>query len=202
MKPRTGLILHGIAITCSVLVCSLVALLLQSGKVSGANDEYKIGIVDLQRVVDEYGKHKTEAAKLKTELDAAQAKIDDREAALKKAKEDYDKVRDTMAEDARAKKESELQNQLLELQSEAKKAEADLQMKQGRLRKTVLEDLVKAINEIGAAEDYHLILEADPESRTGVMYHSATLDMTQKVIDRLNGSVAPQASATENKPKS
>ena len=47
-------------------------------------------------------------------------------------------------------------------------------------------DLVKAIEEVGAEGNYHLILEADPETRTGVMYHSPTLNMTQKVVDRLN----------------
>jgi hypothetical protein len=46
----------------------------------------------------------------------------------------------------------------------------------------------EAVRLIGSEGNYHLILEADPDPRSGsaVLHFSATIDITPQVIVRLN----------------
>ena len=185
MKSRAGLLLHGaalVAVTVGVLVVTTSS---RNNAAAGA-EEYKIRIVDLQSAVDGYQMQIDESAKIRAELEAFQNEFDHKLEAWQKEKESYDNTKDSLSQEALLAKQTELDDKRMDLQNDAKRKELELKRKQDLLKDTVLKDLLAAIESVGAETNCHLILEADPESRTGVMYFSPTLDITQQVIDRLN----------------
>lgn len=73
-------------------------------------------------------------------------------------------------------------------------AQEDIDRQEKKLLREVFDEIDVAIQEVGAKQNYHLIFESgegNPTSlpgRTGsLLYHSTTLNMTQRVIDHLNG---------------
>src|SRR5437868_14330904 len=77
----------------------------------------KIGYVDIQRAVQEVEEGKTARARLKSELDAKRANLDQKRANLEKMKADYDKQAAVLSEDAKRKRQEELQKALIEAQN-------------------------------------------------------------------------------------
>lgn len=152
--------------------------------------EFKVGIVDLQTVMDAYKKRQDEVAKLEQEFKVFQDKLDKMAEDLKQKKDQYEKDKDTLTEQEREASQTKMEADWLDLRSETQRIQADFEGRQLRLKKQLLKDMVAAIERIGIEENYHLILEADPESRTGVIFFSPTLTITQKVIDRLNSGGA------------
>ena len=168
---------------------ALGALAFSNGGVISAQekpDTYKIGIVDLQKVVDGYKKQQSELDKLKAETDVVQEDLNQRKTKFEKEVEEFKKAKDGMSEDARADREAALHSQMLEIDGAFRQAEAELERKKRRLKETILKDITTAVDAIGAAENFHLILEADPETRTGVLYFATPLDITGKVSEYLN----------------
>jgi len=148
--------------------------------------EYTIGIVELQQVMDAYNKRAVEVQKLEQEAKEYQDKFDKLQADFEETVDEFQKAKGTMSEEKRTDRELELDSRRRDIQSQVRQAEALLEGKQRRLKQSLLKDIVKAIETVGNRDNYHLILEADPESRTGVLFYSPTLNMTQKVIDELN----------------
>src|SRR5215467_9773970 len=79
----------------------------------------KIGYVDVQRAVQEVEEGKQARAKLKAELDQKRAN-------LEKMKADYDKQAPVLSEDAKRKKQEELQKAFVEAQNEAGQMQEEL----------------------------------------------------------------------------
>jgi Skp family chaperone for outer membrane proteins len=167
-----------LAALTGVNVCTTLA--------ASESDPYKIGIVDLQQAMDNYNRHKSEVEKLQVEFEKVQGTLEKSKAALDEKLKKFEEEKDGLSEDEIAERQTELQQEVITYDGDLRAAQADLNQKKARLKQSLLKDLVNVIQEVGAAEQYHLILEADPETRTGVLYHASAIDMTSKVIARLN----------------
>lgn len=186
MNSRRMLLTVLAAFLCVLAIANTAPLYAQRAG-SDASRAYKIGIVDLQRVMDNYEKRAVEVEKLEKEAEQRNKDFEEVQTDFEKELEQFAKMKDEMDEDERSEREADLDMRALKIQTEVRQAQGLLESKRRRMKRSLLKDIVKAVEEIGADGNYHLILEADPESRTGVLYHSTTLNMTQKVIDRLNG---------------
>jgi Skp family chaperone for outer membrane proteins len=174
--------LFGVALVLGVLAFS------NGGAISAQekSDAYKIGIVNLQKVVNGYGKQQEQLKKLQDETNVVQEELNKKKTKFEEEVEKFKTDRDNLSEDAQADREAALQSQMLEIEGAFRQAEADLDRKKRRLKETILKDIVAAVDAIGDKENFHLILEADPEARTGVLYFATPLDITGKVSEYLN----------------
>lgn len=177
-------------------VCFLALLLSVSGVLYAAPAEsqsdsgYKIGVVNVKQVFDDYERQKKEYAKLQSERDAKQAEIDKLSDKIAAAKERYDNNRASMSEEERERLEEQIQADYSQYKADFKRLQEDIDRQEKRLLETVFEDIHRAIQEIGARGDFHLIMETGQPGRTSVLYHSTTLDVTQQVTDYLNKKFA------------
>jgi len=170
---------------CAIgLVVSNVCLTYAQGQ--GAPTNYKIGIVDVQKVMDNYNKRTVEVQKLESEVNKKKTEIEKLRETFQNELKQFQEDRGTMTDDERAEREADLDNRALAVESAVRQAEASIDRQQRRLKAALIKDIVEAVNAVGAEENYHLILESDPEKRTGVLFYTTTIDMTSKVIDRLN----------------
>jgi len=158
----------------------------QAEEGAAAPGQYKIGIVDIEEVFKNYGVQKTEYEKLRGERDSRQAELDKIEAEVKKLREKYDAEKESMTGDVRSALEEDINTKSLRWRSEFERLQKEIDIKEKNLLTRLMESIHTAIQEVGAKENFHLILEAGQAGRSGVLYSSPTLSITGKVVDYLN----------------
>lgn len=146
----------------------------------------KIGVVDRKKAFDSYEKQKREFAALETELKEAQTQIDALSDKIEKARAEYQANRDSWSDDERARRQEQLDSDILQYQADYKRLQTEIDAKYARLVQRIRGEIDEAVAQIGQEENYHLIFEGDPKSSSGVLYFSTTIDITSKVITRLN----------------
>jgi Skp family chaperone for outer membrane proteins len=158
---------------------------------------YKVGVVDLKQVFDNYKKQIDEYAKLRTERDTMQKPIDELSKSITADKDKYDKEKDKMGDDAKRALEEKIEAAVTRYKAEFERAQQDIDRKEKKLMRDLFEEIYMGIQEVGAQGNYHLIFESGdsasvmPGRPGGLLYSSTTLNMTQKVIDHLNGKYKP-----------
>ncbi len=180
-------------IVLTAMLSSMVTLLLlkQSANAQASEAGYKIGVVDLDQAVDEY--------KLKTDRVARYSKeFADKEESLGSRKRDLDAKRQTFFENRANLGEEKyfdqsmaLDDQLFQLGREFDALRADRERETQRLESVLARDVQQGLNALADDENFHLILRRDALSNA-VAYSSPTINVTPKLIDRLNAAYAQQ----------
>ncbi len=157
---------------------------------TSSSTDYKIGVVDIDEILKQYGKLNTQVEALGAEKDKMQKEIDAKGEALKKEQ-------DALASVPEAEREARLD----EIKRKGRDFTADFQRMQGELEDKRIkllartrQDVINTIQQIGSDEKFHLILQGDPNGRSAVIYFATPINITSRVIEKLNGS-APAAAA-------
>ncbi len=150
---------------------------------------YKIGVVDMDEVLKGYKKLKAEADALQSERDRLQKDLDAKSDALKKKLEE---AKNAPEADREARRDS-IEKELRDFTADVQRMQGDLDSKGQKLSARTRKEVIAAIQEIGAAENYHLILEGDADGRSTVIYFTNTINITSKVIAKLDGQPAAAA---------
>jgi len=175
-----------VLVLASCIAPQLAAAQESSGTATAATGQYKIAVVDRKEVFDNYDKQKREWADLEAEKKNLQDQIDqlsDTITADKKRLEDQGK---SMSEEQQQQLRDKIESDYRKYQTEFKRLQGEIDSKSRKFFARMMEDIDAAVKAIGANEDYHLIFEADPKSPTTVLYYSETIDITSRVIARLN----------------
>jgi Skp family chaperone for outer membrane proteins len=152
----------------------------------------KFGVVDVAKVVQNAKTSQKANAEIEALVKTKQAELNQKAEALKKLEK-------SLKEPGSKMKPDELNKAAAEYQKLGADAEADVKKKAGELRKTVLDQIKKVIENIGKDEKFVMIFIAD-----NVPYYQATTDVTEKVIQKydesagVNTQTAPPASKTES----
>lgn len=174
-----------------LLVLATGAIVLFSTSVSGqggapAPPQYKIGIVDLRVVFESYQKQKDSYKELESEKDTRQKDIDKLSQKITELQNKYKAEKDKMSREEASKLEEQIESEVAFYQTEFRRLQQEIDRKEARLADAVFKDIRDAVNELGAKENYHIILEGGKTGTSGVLYSSPTLNLTQKVVDELN----------------
>ena len=176
---------------------SLALLLALTGITAADNPEvkapeFRIGVVNLKDVFDNFQKQKDEYESLRVKRDEMQKPIDALSAEINKDKEKYDKEKGTMGDAARKSLEEKIEANVTKYRAEFERAQQDIDRQEKKLVRDIFEEIYLAVQKVGAQGNYHLVFESGEAAppiagRTGgLLYHSTTLNMTQKVIEHLN----------------
>ncbi|MBW7864449.1 MAG: OmpH family outer membrane protein [Candidatus Hydrogenedentes bacterium] len=154
---------------------------------SGAT-QYKIGVVDMSVLLNEYNKRKVLYDQLQKEVDEKQKELDAMEAAINKDKASYDSQRDGMSEDARIEMRTKIETAITNYKAAMQTRQRMIDNNEERVMKELVGDIQKTIAKVGESEGYHIILNSAGEGgpRAALLYHSTTVDMTSKVLALLN----------------
>jgi len=185
-----------------LLVGSNAAMAQDAKPEAASSGQYKIGVINRKQILEGYKKVKAEYEKLQAEVEKRQASIDELSKKIDDAKKAYEAEKEKLSPAERAEKETAIQNDYRDYQAKLASNQADIDTKEKTLMKAVFEEFDKAVEKIGANEGYHIILEGG--GRTGAVYFSTTVDISQKVVDALNSGAGAFAEAekpkTEEKP--
>lgn len=162
-----------------ILAIATLSLLLASAPAFAEGP--KVGIVDLQRALNESEEGKTAKRTLEQRFEAARQEVEGKRAAIELMGQDLEAGRPMLSEDALREKESEYQGQMLEFQQMLMESQQEMAMMEQELTGDILEKLYAVAGTIGAEGGYNLVIEA-----TAVVYVNGTTDITDQVIARFN----------------
>lgn len=141
--------------------------------------ETKIGFVDMQKAIQETSTGKKAKKELEDEFNKKKKDLDKMEAEIKKKGEDFEKRSMAMNEEARTKKQTELQNEMRKYQEQAAKSQMEIQKRERDLTAPIVTKLRSIIEDIAKKEDFSMILEKSEQS---VMWAKKEADLTERVV--------------------
>jgi outer membrane protein len=168
-----------------------------------AQQALKVGVVDLQAVLDSSGRGKAAkdrlkelSVKLQEEIKTKREFKDKREEELQRMRTEIRSQGLVLSEPARVAKEEDFRNKMRELKRFIDDTnrfieDATQEFREREVRETqlLLAEIRKTVAEIGKQENYSLILEGN-ENAAVVLYFTKTIDLTPKVIQRYDQASA------------
>ena len=158
-----------------LLVCILLPL---AGAAASAQD-FKVGIVNLDRIFREANTSKAAQAKLEQEFSKREKEIADLGAQIKTQSEKLERDAPTLSESQRNTRQRQLFEQDREFQRKRREFQEDLNGRKNEELQLVIERANRVVRSLAEAEKYDLILQE-------AVYVNAKHDITDKVIKALN----------------
>lgn len=159
------------------LILALVASAVQSNI---AHAELKIGVYDNRQIIDSLPTVQKEFQKLNAEFEPKQKEISDLQARLLALKEDIEKNAPVLSQTDLQAKQLEYQSKRRELQLLAEDTERVFNVRRNEMARQIQGMVEEEVLKVAKEEQFDLIL------RSGVLYASPTVDITQKILKRLS----------------
>lgn len=175
-----------------------------------AQAQVKIGVLDMNGIFTSYYKTKDAEQKLNDQRSAAKKEFDDRVETLKKSMDDINKLnqdleKPELSKDAKAAKLKERDQKVNEARNVEKEVndfkasrERSLQEQFLRMRKDIIEDIMKTVNAKVSDTGYDLVFDKSGLSMGQipvVIYSRDDMDFSKDIIAKLNAT-APKVKPT------
>jgi len=146
-----------------------------------AADVAKIGVIDLQKVLETSNTGKLIQAELKKENEKMAADLQRKGKEIETIGKRLERESMVMSKEMREEKEREQRIKVNDFKTLQKKYRSELQRLQGQLMQQLQSDVTVITQEIGKKEGYLLIMD-----KRGVIYTPNSVDLTDKLIQKLN----------------
>jgi outer membrane protein len=150
-----------------------------------ADDTTKIATVDMQKALQSVDEGKKAKSQLETEFNAKKKQLSAEETSLRKITEDFKKQAAVMSDEARARKQGEIQEKVAKFQEETQKSQMEIQQKERELTDPILNRLRGVIQTIAKSRGYSTVLEKNDNV---VLFSLDKDDLTTEVIAAFNKS--------------
>lgn len=141
--------------------------------------EIKIGVVDIQRILEESEKGKDAKAKLVKKFEKMQSDLTMRENELEKMKTELERQGSVLAPDVRYEKEKTFQRKMRDFEDLYRDYQEVLQREQFKSTQPLLKVISEVLEEYGKKGGYTVILE---RQKSAVMYVPEAFDITPEII--------------------
>ena len=159
----------------------LVSLAIAVASLSASAQEFKVGVVNLDRIFREASSAKAAQTKLEQEFSKREKELTDLAAQLKTQSEKFEREAPTLAESQRTLRQRQLVDQDRTFQTKRREFQEDLSARKNEELQLVIERANKVVKSLAETEKYDLILQES-------VYVNPKHDITDKVIKALNAS--------------
>jgi outer membrane protein len=160
-----------------------------------ARAEQKIGVVDLQRALNEVDEGKAAKALLKKDFDEKQKQLDAKKTEFDKLQADLEKQAVVMSDAAKKEKAVDLDRRARELQGLFVQLQKDLSDRERDATKGIFDRMASIVRDIAEADGFSVVLEKG----AGVVYAPSSIDLTDELIRKYN-SRHPASGGAAKKP--
>ncbi|WP_413943510.1 OmpH family outer membrane protein [Bdellovibrio sp. HCB-162] len=143
-----------------------------------ANAESQVGFVDIPKAVQATSVGKKAKAELEVQFNKKKKELDQKEANLRKLRDDLDKKKSVLSAAALKEKQTELQNEMLKFREELGQSQADIQKKNDELTKPVMEKLQRVIAKVSKDKGFSIVFQGTPD----ILYANPAVDLTDDVV--------------------
>jgi outer membrane protein len=164
-------------ISRNIALGSLIAL----AGLSASAQEFKVGIVNLDRIFREANTAKVAQTKLEQEFSKREKELNDIATQLKTLSDKFEREAPTLPESQRATRQKQVVDQDREFQRKRREFQEDLNARKNEELQQVIERANKVVKTLAEAEKYDLIVQE-------AVYVNPKHDITDKVIKSLNAS--------------
>jgi outer membrane protein len=169
----------------------LVPVLMAAGMPAQAQETFRIGFVNPDRVLREAQPAKAAQAKLEAEFLKREKDLTAQGAALKAASEQFEREASTLSESQRVIRQRQLVDQDRDFQRRRREFQEDLNARKNEELQQVYERANRVVKQVAEAEKYDAILQE-------AIYINPKHDITEKVIKALNASTNTPTNPTAN----
>ncbi len=166
-----------------VITIALVFLIALTFNAAYCKTIEKIGVVNMQKVLNDFREAETVNDSLQKEKDALQDKLDKEQEKLKKKKDSIEQKVAKLKEEDKKKAADELNKDLVKLQDVFQQYSAELREKQADAYKKLEDKILSAIEDVAAEQAIDIVVEK------GVVFVGGD-DITNMVLDKLNAGAA------------
>ncbi len=159
----------------------LVAGLLAAVAFAASAQEFRIGVVNIDRIFREANSAKAAQAKLEQEFGKREKEIGDLGTQLKALSDKFEREAPTLAEPQRTSRQKQLVDQDRDFQRKRREFQEDLNARKNEELQQVIERANKVVKTVAETEKYDLVLQE-------AVYANPKHDITDKVIKALNAS--------------
>ena len=145
--------------------------------------EFKIGIVNLDRIFREANSAKSAQTKLEQEFGKREKELNDGAAQLKTLSDKYEREAPTLSETQRTTRQKQLVDQDRDFQRKRREFQEDLNARKNEELQQVIERANRVVKALAEAEKYDLIVQE-------AVYVNPKHDITDKVLRSLNAAGA------------
>lgn len=146
-------------------------------------EEIKIGVVDMQKAIQSVEAGKKAKGQLEKEFNARKKELQTEESSIKKMGEEFRKQSLVLTDDARAKKQAELQERIMKFQELTARSQQEIAQKEQELTQPIVSGIRKIIGELAKQKGYSVILEKNENT---VLFSLDKDDLTSDVITAFN----------------
>ena len=161
----------------SIALCAALSL----AGLPAVAQEFKIGIVNLDRIVRESGPAKAAQTKLEVEFGKREKELNDLGNQIKASSDRLEREGPTLPESQRSARQKQLVDQDREFQRKRREFQEDLNARKNEELQQVLERANRVIRQVAEQEKYDLVIQE-------AVYINPKHDITDKVIRALNAS--------------
>lgn len=157
------------------------ALLLNAGFARA--DDAKIGIIDMQKAIQNSETGKKAKAELEQAFNKKKKELQDQEATLKKMQEDFQKKAAALSESAKKEQQAKMQEKFMKYQELLQKSQTEIQKKEQEMSEPIIRKIREKVSEIAKKKNLSLVLE---RNENVVIYFDAKEDLTDEVMKAIN----------------
>jgi outer membrane protein len=147
-----------------------------------ASEPLKIGILDLQKCLDQSESGKKAKKLLQDKSERIKKDLSLKRDELKKNRDEFTKKASVLNADARRDKEKELVRKEEDFRDLVREKEEEMRKDEYNAMQPLLNDLFEVTSKLAKDENYTLIVEA----KSGVVYYNKSVDITDKVVKVFN----------------
>lgn len=162
----------------AVLFCANVASAQQA-------KAFKVGYVNLARIVAEVNEAKAARAKLQSDFQKKQAQLDQLQKDFEKQYSDFERGKAMMKPEAQAEQQKRLQDKYMEMQQTLGKLQNELAEQEAEIAQRIHGKIRNIVEAIGDRDGYDLIID-NSEVKATVLFYKRHLDLTDQVINQYN----------------
>ena len=164
-------------ISRKLLLSSVIAL----AGFSASAQEFRVGIVNLDRIFREANSAKAAQTKLETEFGKREKDLNDVATQIKTLSDKFEREAPTLSETQRNTRQKQIVDQDRDFQRKRREFQEDLNARKNEELQQVIERANKVVKALAEAEKYDLILQE-------AVYVNPKHDITDKVLKSLNAT--------------
>jgi len=174
--------------TKAMFTTGLAVLLLLAAGPAFSADPVKIGVVDLQKILETSNSGKAAQNELKAQRDKMQADMKQRGNEIQEIESRMQREAMVMSKETREEKEREHRIKVSDFQALQRKYQGDLQEIERKLMGRLQTEITSLVSDIAKKEGYLLVI-----SNIGVIYSLPSTDITERLIQELNAKSGKKA---------
>ncbi len=161
------------------LFSAIIIVILLTHNVTLGEDFIKVGLIDIQRCLEESKEGQKVLGLLKKKKDVLQRQLDTKQKKLLELRKELEKQSMMLTMNAQEDKRRIIERRTRELEYFFKDLNEDMRKAQEKEKQRMLEELGKVIEKVGSEENFTFIIE---KRAGGVLYWADSIDITEKVI--------------------